>query len=331
MDPSAVDRRPLGWTIIKAGNQPPGTVVYGTMERVKSVKHRTLLPPWLLGLTFAALLVAGCGTDTSSITASAEDAASAEDTVSADGASSPDGEIVVCAGTEIPLGALDFLEPMSSRPEVQAAVGEFLESGEGAFWPQDGWQVATISDTEVYVMILQTEAQVRQDAEARQVDVMFDEGFGDGVDDTIMFSAHNVELADGQWRWAGSVSGEDCVLESTIPEGMNHVEWMLDPEAPAPTPDSVTVNLLATERECVSGQSMGDRLQAPTVVETEDAVLISMLAEPPDGDAFDCPGNPPQVVVVDLPSPLGGRQLLEGATTAGRISDYVGDAFGIAP
>lgn len=239
-------------------------------------------------------------------------------------------DLVVCVGTELPLGALQNLEPLASLPEIEAAVIPFLESGEGQFWPQEGWQVATISETAVFVMLLQTEAQTLQDVEERGVDVMFDPGFGDGVDDSLMFAAHDVELVDGVWEWAGSVAGDDCELETVVPDGFHRVEWILDPDAAAPTAESMNVQLLATERECASGQPMGDRLQAPFVIETAEAVLISMVAEPPSGDAFDCQGNPSQMVVVDLPSPLGDRELLEGSTTAGRISDYVGEAFGIA-
>lgn len=239
-------------------------------------------------------------------------------------------ELVVCAGTELQLSALQDLEPLESRPEIEEAVKAFLKSGEGDFWPQDGWQVVTISDAEVYVILLQTEEQVREDAESREIEVTFDEGFGDGIDDSILFSGQNVELDDGIWRWAGSVSSDDCELESALPPNLNRVEWTLDPASPAPTAESTTVNLLATERECVSGQPMGDRLLPPTVVETDEAVLITMAATPPPGDAFNCPGNPPQPVAIELASPLGDRKLLEGSTTAGRISDYVGHAFDLS-
>ena len=228
------------------------------------------------------------------------------------------------------MSALQDLEPLESRPEVDEAVNEFLQSGEGGFWPQDGWQVVTISNSEVYVIVLQTEEQAREDAEARDLEVSFDQGFGDGIDDSILFSAQNVELTEGSWRWAGSVSGEGCELESVLPSNLNRVEWILDPASPDPISDSTTVNLLATERECASGQPMGDRLLPPTVVETDEAVLITMAATPPPGDAFTCQGNPSQPVTVNLASALGDRELLEGSTTAGRISDYVSQAFDLS-
>lgn len=242
-----------------------------------------------------------------------------------------DDDLVVCAGIQLPLRALQALEPMSSRPEVAAAVNSFLESGEGDFWPQESWQIVTISETEVYVIVVQTEAQVLQNVEDRELEVFFDDGFGDGTDDSIMFSAHDVELVDGTWRWAGSVSGEDCELETVVPAGLNRVEWELDPDSPVPTADSTSLNLWATERECAGGQPMGDRLLAPTVVETNDAILIAMAATRAPGEAFTCQGNPPQLITVDLSSPLGNRELLEGSTTAGRLSDHVGEAFGLLP
>ena len=303
--------------------------------------HSTVSARVLVLIAFGAcLLAAGCGPDATLVgTDIAADSEPSEQdptssTATAAGAtptnpqaSGSSEELVVCAGTELPLSALQELEPLESRPEVEEAINGFLESGEGGFWPQDGWQMVTISDTEVYVIVLQTEEQVRQDAEARDLAVSFDEGFGDGIDDAILFSGQNVELTDGTWRWAGSVSSEDCELESVLPPNLHRVEWALDPASPAPTADSATVELLATERECASGQPMGDRLLPPTVVETDDAILITMAATPPDGDTFECQGNPSQPVTVDLAAPLGDRELVEGSTTAGRISDYVGQAF----
>lgn len=239
---------------------------------------------------------------------------------------SPKGDDqVVCSGTQLPLLALQTLEPMAARPEIETAVNSFLQTGEGEFWPQDGWQIVTISGAEVFVILLQTEADARQDTESRDLEVTFDDRTGD----SIRFASHDVELVDGSWRWAGSVSGEDCILESVVPEGFNRVDWKLDPDSSAPTADSTSLRLWATERECASGQPMGDRLLPPEVVETDTAVLIAMVASPAPDDVLLCPDNPPQPVAVDLAAPLGDRELLDGSATAGRLSDHVGEIFGL--
>ncbi|MEM9654274.1 MAG: hypothetical protein AAGA65_19430 [Actinomycetota bacterium] len=293
-------------------------------RRPTVVKRHRRSARWTLARSVSALVVC-------LLAASCADDGTPTETVSSPEEVADNGgeELVVCAGTSLPLSALQSLEPMSSRPEIEAAVNVFLETGEGDFWPQDGWQIVTISESEVYVIVLQTEASARRVAEERELEVFFDEGFGDGIDDTILFSAHNVTREDTTWGWRGSVSGEDCVLESVVPDGFNRVDWEPDPGSAAPGPGTERLDLLATERECTGGQQMGDRLQPPTVVETADAVLISMVATPPEGDAFTCQGNPSTPVTVNLSSPLGDRELLDGATTAGRLSDYVGETFGL--
>ena len=240
-------------------------------------------------------------------------------------------QVVSCSGRAFPLGALENLTPLQDLPEVEAAIDEFLSSGEGDFWPQDGWHVVDVSETALLAIILQSEAQVRQDAEERGVGATFDDGFGDGIDDTISLSLQSVDFVEGSWRWSGSSSGEDCVLETLLPEGFGRVEWELESEAPAPNAASTTLNLSATEQDCVSGQAMGERLQPAWVTETETTVFITLAAIPPEGDAFDCPGNPSQSVTVELASPLGDREVVDGQQTAGRLSDYVGETFGLGP
>lgn len=275
-------------------------------------------------VTLVALVAAGCagGTDFSS----QQEVSEAERINPAP--AGPDS--VMCRGWVFPLNALDDLVPLESRPEIDAVVRSFLDSEEGAFWAQEGWQVVTVSDTEALVVVLQTEAQIREELESNErLGVSFDAGFGDGVDDTIQMSLQSAELVDGTWEWDGSSSGEDCELETPVPKGLNRVEWELNPDAPAPGPESTSIDLLATERDCVSGEAMGDRFRDPVVLETDTAVLISMTATPPSGDSVTCPGNPSRPVTIELATPLGDRELRDGSMTAGRISEYVGEIFGI--
>ena len=82
------------------------------------------------------------------------------------------------------------------------------------------------------------------------------------------------------------------------------------------------VHLLATERECASGEPMGDRLRGPQVVETEDAVLIAFAATLQDGDE-ECPGNPAAAVTVELPAPLGERTLRYGRLITTDLTELI--------
>lgn len=282
----------------------------------------------LLGfLAIFSLLAVSCGSDASITETGSESTPMVDKSTPQDAEPAPvAGDVVTCSGWPLTINSLETIEPLDNRPEIVEAVSPFLESEEGAFWPQDGWQVITVSETEALVVVLQTEAQVR--AQLEGIDgVQVDESFGDG--DPLTLSLQSAELRDDTWQWTGSSVGEDCELETPVPEGVHRVDWEIDPAASALTPTSTSIDLLANERECVSGEPMGDRFRAPMVIETDTAVLITMTATPPEADFFTCPGNPSQPVTITLASPLGEREILEGSTTIGRLSDFIGDAFNL--
>lgn len=112
-------------------------------------------------------------------------------------------------------------------------------------------------------------------------------------------------------------------MEFVVPDGLNTVSWHLDPDAPAIEPSSTSLEVVLNERECVGGQEIGDRLLGPQIVMTESQVFIAFAAEPPPGDAFDCPGNPDMPFTVELPEPIGDRELVEGLETGLILDDYV--------
>jgi hypothetical protein len=132
-----------------------------------------------------------------------------------------------------------------------------------------------------------------------------------------------VERVNGTWKWAGSSSGGPCPLQTRPPQGLNTVNWRIDPSAGPLTPNSTQIEVLVTERECASGQAMGDRLLGPEVVMTDSAVLIAFAANPPPGEGQTCPSNPEQAVVVDLSEPLGSRDVLDGLAVAGNLEDFL--------
>lgn len=238
---------------------------------------------------------------------------------------------VECSGYQFPLRALQDLQPLEALPEIEAAVRPFLDGAEGQAWPQDGWQVAAISDTAAFTFVLKTQQQVRQDAEDRDIDERYDPGFGDGVNDPTVMAGQGAALINGSWEWDGSFRGDECVLETVIPDGLHRVDWTLDPSEPEPTAESTILKLWATEQECVGGQAMGDRLRPPELVETDEAVMIAMVADAPAPPGGTCQGNPHEVVAIELSGPLGDRRLIDGFASAGRISAYVGDAFDLGP
>ncbi len=105
-------------------------------------------------------------------------------------------------------------------------------------------------------------------------------------------------------------SGGACKPEVALPEGLNLVAARLDPAA-LPSPADTTISLLVTEWACASGREMGDDLLDPQIVETETSVLVAFAAvASPLLD--ECPGNPSTAVTIELQTPLGDRELLDG-------------------
>ena len=136
------------------------------------------------------------------------------------------------------------------------------------------------------------------------------------------FAFMDVIREGGTWVWDGAIGIGPCPLHYVTPEELNEVGWRMDPSA-ARDPDATTLEVLVQERDCVSGQAIGDRLLGPQVVMTDDTVRIAFAAEPPPGDAFDCQGTPESTVTVELPEPLGDRQIIEGLALGIDLEDYV--------
>ena len=124
-------------------------------------------------------------------------------------------------------------------------------------------------------------------------------------------------------EWSGASSPAECPLTVPTPEHLNTVNWALDPAHEAPSADSTQVHLLLTERECVSGIEIGDRLVGPDIHYTSEEVRIGFAATPPPGDAFNCQGNPSTPITVDLAEPLGERSLVDLFSVPGDLRDYL--------
>lgn len=216
--------------------------------------------------------------------------------------STDDGPRVGCpSGPFFPASALDAQPPLvadSSVPELLDVMADFLSSGEGDFWPQEGWRLLDLDDARTLVVHP-----------------------GAAGDPEVAFMQFTRSGAD--WAWAGASQTESCELVMELPEGVGAVDWILDPYAPAPDAASLQVALLATERGCASGQAMGDRLRTPEVVVSSDTVAILLTVEPAPGDQ-DCPGNPSQSVAVILPEALGDRDLVDGrSANLGELRDVL--------
>jgi hypothetical protein len=281
-------------------------------------QYRTPYPPISLGAL--ALLAAACGGSSRSdampattepvVTTTEADLGS---NVGAPSASVPSGELAIIVppladgslpadlwvgcenGPEFQVQDLGRIVRLSDADPggVAQAIEPFLSSEEGQSWPQEDWQILRQTDEEA---------------------LLVHEGAGG-------LSFMSVERAGEAWMWSGSQMGGACPLHYVVPEGLNAVDWRLDPEV-ARDASATTLAVLVTERECVSGQAIGDRLRGPQVVMTDDVVRLAFAAEPPPGDV-SCPGNPEARVTVELPAPLGDRDIIEDLSIGIALEDYL--------
>lgn len=205
---------------------------------------------------------------------------------------------VSCSGGRFPIGALGEIRSLEQAdPGVAEAIAPFLANEEGQQWPQDGWQVLHRSEDQIQLV-------------AKRADGLL----------AFITVSH-----DGSgWTWvSASLPGDPCELEFTVPDHLNTVDWLLDPDGAELTAESTTLPVILQERECVSGQEIGDRLLGPQIVMTQTQVFVAFAAQRPQGDAFDCQGNPAIPFVVELPEPIGDRQVVEGLEIGVDLADYV--------
>ncbi|MEX1169233.1 MAG: hypothetical protein WEE50_03720 [Chloroflexota bacterium] len=139
------------------------------------------------------------------------------------------------------------------------------------------------------------------------------------IDDPVGVTFVAVGTGDSPWVTVavGVINGTlqatevgQCRLQPVAPSGVSFAAWWLDPDQPAPTPESAEVSILVREIACSSGQSPEGRILAPTVVVGAEAIAVAIgIVHRPGGQ--DCQGNPNHPMRLALPEPLGTRVLLD--------------------
>jgi hypothetical protein len=214
----------------------------------------------------------------------------------------PPDLIVGCPnGPSFPFSVLAAIETIGEDDAdgFLTAIEPFLQSEEGGFWPQEDWKV------------------LDRDGERATLVAVTDEG---------SLAYMSLTNDSGSWRWSGaSTSGEPCELQYQVPSDLNVVDWVPDPNRPAPTPDSTVIDVQLTERECVGGMPIGDRLVGPQVVMTDSELHLAFAAMPPPGEAHDCQGNPSTPYQISLPGPLGEREIVLNMSIGQSLEEYLGD------
>ena len=110
--------------------------------------------------------------------------------------------------------------------------------------------------------------------------------------------------------WASHVMTKQATLRA-MRDGLRASSWRPDPSH-EPDPEDPVLRILVTEQTRAGGKRAGDRLQSPDLHLGADAVVLTTYVTPRSG--YQTPGAAPETpALVELPEPLGGRQLIDGA------------------
>lgn len=111
-------------------------------------------------------------------------------------------------------------------------------------------------------------------------------------------------------EWVYSQSGSSCIVQP-YRKGFTMARWGLHPDAAPVSASTDALDVLANDQTCASGVGPEERLTEPAVEVTPQAIIITFASRPPDG-AQNCASHPPARRQVQLPEPLGNRDLLDG-------------------
>lgn len=254
----------------------------------------------VFGVLAAAVVLAGCGTETPS-----DNNAAAGQPGGGAGSDTPlisdDGDVLLSCGSSPAFwaSAMDGgVSGLADDAEVEAALEELaVEAGIDA--PSELQQTGA-ADAEWIVLAKETDGGTeelllglgRWDPEKGPIDGQY-----------VVLD----RTADG---WSAGGWG-DCNLEPVLQEGLAWAE--ISAAQVGLDPASSTVALEVRERECTSGRDPLPFLHEPTVTEADETVTVSWTSDAPHGDQT-CQGTPAVKMVVELDEPLGSRTLLDGST-----------------
>lgn len=136
--------------------------------------------------------------------------------------------------------------------------------------------------------------------------------------DVRVFERIAAVSATGEEGWM-LTSSSACAL-ALDPAPLTPADVNLDPSA-LPTQDSTELALLVTERACNGGIDATGRVELISLEETEDAVIVHVAVQPSNEDMATCQSNPATPFTVDLESPLGDREIRDGALIVPRPLD----------
>lgn len=131
--------------------------------------------------------------------------------------------------------------------------------------------------------------------------------FGRGIPPQLLTVAATRGMRN---RWSPLGASNARPLRA-VRDGARASSWRLDPTFEA-GPDLQELRILVTERTMASGTPAAGRLLAPDIYLDEQRVVLTVYVRPIEGYVGRA-GKHETPVIVALPEPLAGRELIDGA------------------
>lgn len=198
--------------------------------------------------------------------------------------------LVTCRGAgPFPLSALGGepdVDPTSNDPLINALLTSTMS---GSPVPQQGWRTLTRDDETAL--------------------------FGH-FEDASLVLIHPFENTIAGWSLRGRSAGK-CELHLAVADGVDLMNIGLDPARPV-DPESTMLHLMVSQTGCASGASGVENMRPPEIIESATEIRIAIAVIPPEGPQ-ECPGNQTAPITIDLQSPIGDREILDGARIPPRL------------
>jgi hypothetical protein len=128
----------------------------------------------------------------------------------------------------------------------------------------------------------------------------------------MYFRRHN-----GAWKWEGYTS--DCD-PSSLRRGIQAITWEVA-EGQKLTPETTSIEVNLGPGECSGGRGQNDRVQKPEFREQQGKLLMTLWLRPLPPGGYTCVGLIEPPLKIELPEPLGDRELRDGGTYPPRFAD----------
>jgi hypothetical protein len=149
--------------------------------------------------------------------------------------------------------------------------------------------------------------------------VVEDHGFAEFASGRLERELEWIQFRRVKGRWKFLTYSSDCDPNS-LRRGIPAITWELA-EGQKLTPATRTIEVNLGPGECASGRSQNERVQKPEFREQQGKLLLSLWLRPLPPGGYTCEGTSEPPLKIELPEPLGERELRDGGTYPPRFAD----------